>query len=174
MCNTNLNRVFYLILLCKCLNCRYHIHLALFPCFMSSRKNDCLVYSMNAPSWMQVAQRSLAEVRLTEAARMRAGNYSGGMKRRLSVAIAFIGDPKLVILDEPVRTLELFTTWVYLLAPFMKYSLWCTDNWYGSNNKKACMGHHTGRQKRAFNCPNHPFNGRSWHFKWPDRNNGKG
>lgn len=56
---------------------------------------------------MQVAQRSLAEVRLTEAARMRAGNYSGGMKRRLSVAIAFIGDPKLVILDEPVWTLEL-------------------------------------------------------------------
>jgi ABC-type multidrug transport system ATPase subunit len=38
---------------------------------------------------------------------MRAGNYSGGMKRRLSVAIAFIGDPKLVILDEPVWTLEL-------------------------------------------------------------------
>ena len=51
---------------------------------------------------MQVAQNSLAEVRLTEAAKMRAGNYSGGMKRRLSVAIALIGDPNLVILDEPV------------------------------------------------------------------------
>lgn len=35
---------------------------------------------------------------------MRAGSYSGGMKRRLSVAIALIGDPKLVFLDEPVIT----------------------------------------------------------------------
>ncbi|KAG5522844.1 hypothetical protein RHGRI_034849 [Rhododendron griersonianum] len=49
-----------------------------------------------------VAQKSLAEVMLTEAAKIRAGSYSGGMKRRLSVAIALIGDPKLVILDEPV------------------------------------------------------------------------
>lgn len=48
-------------------------------------------------------QKSLAEVRLTESARVRARSYSGGMKRRLSVAIALIGEPKLVILDEPVR-----------------------------------------------------------------------
>lgn len=34
---------------------------------------------------------------------MRAGSYSGGMKRRLSVAIALVADPKLVFLDEPVR-----------------------------------------------------------------------
>lgn len=33
---------------------------------------------------------------------MRAGSYSGGMKRCLSVAAALIGDPKLVTLDEPV------------------------------------------------------------------------
>lgn len=50
----------------------------------------------------QVVEKSLAEVKLTDAARMRAGSYSGGMKRRLSVAIALIGEPKLVILDEPV------------------------------------------------------------------------
>lgn len=56
----------------------------------------------NVSAKMQVAQKSLAEVRLIEAAKMRAGSYSGGMKRRLSVAIALIGDPKLVILDEPV------------------------------------------------------------------------
>lgn len=55
---------------------------------------------------MQVVQKSLAEVKLTEAAKIRAGSYSGGMKRRLSVAIALIGDPKLVILDEPVCILE--------------------------------------------------------------------
>lgn len=45
-------------------------------------------------------------MRLTKAAKVRAGSYSGGMKRRLSVAIALIGNPKLVILDEPVSRLD--------------------------------------------------------------------
>ncbi|KAK0587262.1 hypothetical protein LWI29_020149 [Acer saccharum] len=53
-----------------------------------------------------VAENSLAEVRLTEAAKVRAGSYSGGMKRRLSVAIALIGDPKLIILDEPTTGMD--------------------------------------------------------------------
>ncbi|KAE8124064.1 hypothetical protein FH972_018974 [Carpinus fangiana] len=56
-----------------------------------------------------VAQSSLAEVRLTEAAKVRAGSYSGGMKRRLSVAIALLGDPKLVILDEPTTGMDPIT-----------------------------------------------------------------
>lgn len=51
---------------------------------------------------MQVAEESLAKVRLTEAAKVRTRSYSGGMRRRLSVAIALIGNPKLAILDEPV------------------------------------------------------------------------
>ncbi|XP_059643934.1 ABC transporter A family member 2-like [Cornus florida] len=57
-------------------------------------------------SIISVVQKSLAEVRLVEAAKMRAGSYSGGMKRRLSVAIALIGDPKLVILDEPTTGMD--------------------------------------------------------------------
>ncbi|KAM1099857.1 hypothetical protein ACFX15_006173 [Malus domestica] len=56
-----------------------------------------------------VAKKSLAEVRLTESAKMRAGSYSGGMKRRLSFAIALIGDPKLVILDEPTTGMDPIT-----------------------------------------------------------------
>ncbi|XP_074292563.1 ABC transporter A family member 2-like [Silene latifolia] len=53
-----------------------------------------------------VTQNSLAEVRLTNAAKMRTSSYSGGMKRRLSVAIALIGDPKLIILDEPTTGMD--------------------------------------------------------------------
>ncbi|XP_021746248.1 ABC transporter A family member 2-like [Chenopodium quinoa] len=55
---------------------------------------------------LTVVQDSLAEVRLTNAAKMRASSYSGGMKRRLSVAIALIGDPKLIILDEPTTGMD--------------------------------------------------------------------
>ncbi|CAN1300052.1 ABC transporter A family member 7 [Linum perenne] len=35
-----------------------------------------------------------------------AGKYSGGMKRRLSVAISLIGDPKVVYMDEPSTGLD--------------------------------------------------------------------
>jgi ABC-type multidrug transport system ATPase subunit len=36
----------------------------------------------------------------------RAGTFSGGMKRRLSMAIAFIGDPRIVFLDEPTTGMD--------------------------------------------------------------------
>jgi ABC-type multidrug transport system ATPase subunit len=38
---------------------------------------------------------------LTEYANRSAGTYSGGNKRKLSVAIAMIGEPSIVFLDEP-------------------------------------------------------------------------
>ncbi|KAL1357257.1 hypothetical protein HN51_009202 [Arachis hypogaea] len=56
-----------------------------------------------------ITQTSLAEVRLTDSAKVRAGSYSGGMKRRLSVAISLIGDPKLVVLDEPTTGMDPIT-----------------------------------------------------------------
>jgi ABC-type multidrug transport system ATPase subunit len=37
---------------------------------------------------------------------------SDGEKRRLSVAIALIGDPKVVILDEPTVILQLIYRWL--------------------------------------------------------------
>eukprot|EP00878_Enallax_costatus_P039861 GHUV01045787.1.p1 GENE.GHUV01045787.1~~GHUV01045787.1.p1 ORF type:complete len:620 (+),score=148.94 GHUV01045787.1:439-2298(+) len=49
----------------------------------------------------QQAAELLERVKLSHASRTRSGSYSGGMKRRLSVAIALLGDPKIVYLDEP-------------------------------------------------------------------------
>ena len=45
--------------------------------------------------------RVLQKVHLTEAASQPAGGYSGGMKRRLSIALAGIGGPRIIMLDEP-------------------------------------------------------------------------
>jgi ABC-2 type transport system ATP-binding protein len=48
----------------------------------------------------------LDEFGLAELARKQTGALSGGQKRRLSVALAFVGRPRLVLLDEPTTGLD--------------------------------------------------------------------
>ena len=47
----------------------------------------------------------IASVGLSDKAECEAGTLSGGQKRRLSVAVAFVGAPPLVVLDEPTSGL---------------------------------------------------------------------
>lgn len=48
----------------------------------------------------------LAKVNLTEHADRRLDTYSGGMKQRFGIAAALLGNPKLVIVDEPTAGLD--------------------------------------------------------------------
>jgi ABC-2 type transport system ATP-binding protein len=43
---------------------------------------------------------------LTDAAGRRVSTYSGGMRRRLDIAMSLIGDPPIIFLDEPTTGLD--------------------------------------------------------------------
>jgi ABC-type branched-subunit amino acid transport system ATPase component len=66
----------------------------------------------------EAAMRSVVrEVGLTEKVRTASKDLSGGMKRKLSVAIALVGDSKVVFLDEPTSGMDPYSrrsTWQIL------------------------------------------------------------
>lgn len=54
----------------------------------------------------QVAESQLVRFGLTEAADKRASTYSGGMTRRLDIAMSLIDTPAIIFLDEPTTGLD--------------------------------------------------------------------
>lgn len=52
------------------------------------------------------ANELLDIVQLKEAAERRVGNYSGGMRRRLDLALTLVNEPKILFLDEPTTGLD--------------------------------------------------------------------
>jgi ABC-2 type transport system ATP-binding protein len=55
----------------------------------------------------QRSQELLERVGLSEAADRKVGGYSGGMKRRLDLALALVHRPRLLFLDEPTTGLDI-------------------------------------------------------------------
>ena len=53
-----------------------------------------------------IADDLLARFQLTEAAERRVSTYSGGMRRRLDIAMSLIGSPPVIFLDEPTAGLD--------------------------------------------------------------------
>ncbi|MFD9778548.1 ATP-binding cassette domain-containing protein [[Kitasatospora] papulosa] len=54
----------------------------------------------------RVATELLERFDLTDAAKKPASAYSGGMKRRLDIAMTLVGDPRIIFLDEPTTGLD--------------------------------------------------------------------
>jgi ABC-2 type transport system ATP-binding protein len=53
-----------------------------------------------------VVEALLRKVNLWDVRKQKLGGYSGGMKQRFGVAVALLGDPKLLIVDEPTAGLD--------------------------------------------------------------------
>ncbi|MGX9296453.1 ABC transporter ATP-binding protein [Tsukamurella paurometabola] len=53
-----------------------------------------------------VADDLLTRFRLTDAGGRKVATYSGGMRRRLDIAMSLIGDPAVIFLDEPTTGLD--------------------------------------------------------------------
>jgi ABC-2 type transport system ATP-binding protein len=54
----------------------------------------------------QVAEELIRRFGMSEAADRRVGTYSGGMKRRIDIAMSLVGNPKIIFLDEPTTGLD--------------------------------------------------------------------
>ncbi len=54
----------------------------------------------------RIADDLLARFQLTDAATRRVATYSGGMRRRLDIAMSLIGNPPVIFLDEPTTGLD--------------------------------------------------------------------
>jgi ABC-2 type transport system ATP-binding protein len=54
----------------------------------------------------QIADDLLARFQLIDAAKRRVATYSGGMRRRLDIAMSLIGNPPVIFLDEPTTGLD--------------------------------------------------------------------
>ncbi|TCC44945.1 ATP-binding cassette domain-containing protein [Kribbella capetownensis] len=74
---------------------------------LSGRENLVLVAKLrhlDEPG--KIADELLARFSLTEAGGRRVATYSGGMRRRLDIAMSLIGNPPVIFLDEPTTGLD--------------------------------------------------------------------
>ncbi|MEU5883035.1 ATP-binding cassette domain-containing protein [Spirillospora sp. NPDC047279] len=74
---------------------------------LTGRENLVLVARLRrVKSPGRVTDELLARFQLTEAGERRVSTYSGGMRRRLDIAMSLIGDPPVIFLDEPTTGLD--------------------------------------------------------------------
>jgi ABC-2 type transport system ATP-binding protein len=74
---------------------------------LTGRENLVLIAKLrHLPEPGRVAEALLDRFGLTDAGSRRAATYSGGMRRRLDIAMSLIGEPPVIFLDEPTTGLD--------------------------------------------------------------------
>ncbi|MCY1140058.1 ATP-binding cassette domain-containing protein [Actinoplanes sp. Pm04-4] len=74
---------------------------------LSGRENLVMIAKLRrVPDPGDVADDLLKRFDLADAGGRRVGTYSGGMRRRLDIAMSLIGDPPVIFLDEPTTGLD--------------------------------------------------------------------
>ncbi len=74
---------------------------------LTGRENLILISKLrNVKKPAQLADSLLTRFGLTNAADKRAKTYSGGMKRKLDIAMSLVGTPAVIFLDEPTTGLD--------------------------------------------------------------------
>jgi ABC-2 type transport system ATP-binding protein len=76
---------------------------------LTGRENLMLMADLHHLGRVQGRRRTaelLEQFDLTEAAGQTAATYSGGMQRKLDLAMTLLGDPRIIFLDEPTTGLD--------------------------------------------------------------------
>ncbi|MDF2924194.1 MAG: ATP-binding cassette protein [Paenibacillaceae bacterium] len=74
---------------------------------LTGRENLVMIAKLrHLPNPRQISDDLLNRFGLTDAADRRVSAYSGGMRRRLDIAMSLIGNPPLIFLDEPTTGLD--------------------------------------------------------------------
>ena len=107
---------------------------------------QCALHGISRAERKIRAQELLERVGLTLAADRKVGGYSGGMKRRLDLALALVHRPTILFLDEPTTGLD----------PQSRSALWARGRPAGAGRRRDRLpddavprgGRRAGRQSR--------------------------
>ena len=123
---------------------------------LTGRENLIMIAKLRGVSNpAQVADNLLARFSLTDAVNQRADQYSGGMKRRLDIAMSLIGAPAVIFLDEPTTGLD----------PEARIEVWIPSRNLPAAAQRSCSLLSTWRKRNNWR----PYRYFAWRKNYYDR-----